>query len=127
MTKQNHDPAAHHFDAEDALWQYRFAHDQGDKATLARLRKQWAECQGVDSLHESALGQPIEPAALAERVKRNKREILRVIKRRETLEAEVAWLEHALKGDSCARAAHGCLSCVAAPGVVSPCGSRKAA
>jgi len=122
MPKLKDDPNAHGFDAEDVVWQYRFAHNQGHKSTIARLREKWAESRGEDSLHETAFGAPTEHAAIADRLKRNKREILRVIQRRETIEAEIAWLEQALKGDGCGRT-----PIAGPPCTVCPCGVRKAA
>jgi hypothetical protein len=122
MPKLKVDPEAHGFDAEDVVWQYRFAHSQGHKATIARLREKWTESRGEDSLHETAFGAPLEHAAIADRVKRNKREILRVILRRETIEAEIAWLEQVMQGDGCGR------TLIADPtSTVCPCGIRKAA
>ena len=43
------------FDAEEVVWQYRFAHEMGNKAEAKRLRGVWAEWQGEDSLHEMGL------------------------------------------------------------------------
>jgi hypothetical protein len=122
MPKLKDDSDAHGLDAEDVVWQYRFAHNQGHKSAVARLREKWAESRGEDSLHETAFAAPLEHAAIADRLKRNKREILRVIQRRETIEAEIAWLEQAMKGDGCGRTP------IADPtSTVCPCGIRKAA
>ena len=110
------DPEAHRFDAEDVVWRYRFAYDTDDRACVALLRKKWADGVGEDSLHE-----PIEPAAFAERLKRTNRESLRVMKRLETIEAEIAWLERVMKGDDCGR------TIADQPRTVWPCGTPKAA
>ncbi len=53
------------FDPQKAVQTYREAHakaertcDATDQAELARLRQEWADWQGEDSLHEMAFGEP---------------------------------------------------------------------
>jgi hypothetical protein len=75
------------------VWADRFAHDRGDAARVKRPRKEWSSWQGEESLHEMAFGEPIDPAAFHERLRRNKREPQRLKVRREASEAEIAWLE----------------------------------
>lgn len=72
-------------DAESLVWRYRYAHDTKDAARCQSLRKIWADWQGEDSLHEMAYGEPIDPAAVAERKQM-------LIGRLRRIESELAWL-----------------------------------
>jgi hypothetical protein len=78
--------------AEDLVWSYRFAESRGSKAVMARLRKVWELMDGEDSLHEMGFGEPIDRAALRERIRHTKRELGLPTTRRGELEAELAWL-----------------------------------
>jgi hypothetical protein len=65
------EPTEHcYFNATGLTWDYRFAFDAGDKATCERLRKEWADLDGEDSLDECADGEPIEDAEFDDYEKR---------------------------------------------------------
>jgi hypothetical protein len=82
------------FDAEEIDWNYRFAHESGDKALAESLREQWAAFDGEDSLHEMAFGEPIEPVALDQRMLKVSEMIQATIDAtaRSALEKNLVWL-----------------------------------
>jgi hypothetical protein len=87
------------FDAEGMVWDYRFAHSQGDKVRVKQLNKEWADWQGEDSLHEMAFGELVPDEAYRERLVRNARELRRTAKRQEALQAEQPWIKREMPSD----------------------------
>jgi hypothetical protein len=78
---------------------YRLAHSKGDMVRVKQLRKEWADWQGEDSLHEMAFGEPIPDEAYRDRLTQNTRELRQLVKRQQALQAEQDWLKREMARD----------------------------